>query len=41
MIDGATGAGNGGLNVVWVNLGFHGSKRDVEATRSDAKRNGK
>ena len=35
MINGATGAGDGGLDVFWMNLCFHGSKRDVEATRFD------
>jgi hypothetical protein len=33
MINGAAGTGDGGLDVFWVNLCFHGSKRDVEATR--------
>ncbi len=36
VINGAAGAGDGGLDVFWVNLCFHGSKRDVEATRFDA-----
>jgi hypothetical protein len=41
VIDGAAGAGDGGLDVFWVNLCFHGSKREVEATQSDAKCNEK
>lgn len=41
VINGAASAGDGGLFVFWVNLCFHGSKRDVEATRFDAMCNGK
>ena len=41
VIDGAAGAGNGGLDVIRVNLCFHGSKRDVEATRFNAECNEK
>ena len=41
VVNRAAGAGDGGLDVFWVNLCFHGSKRDVEATRFDGECNEK